>query len=80
VTTRLADVIRISKIYSWFLVSFVLFSCGSVVGIATGYGLFDREVGVRVTVGSRILSSPYRPDDSGIHPTSFPMGIGNSPG
>jgi hypothetical protein len=29
----------------------------SVVGIATGYGLDDRGVGVRVPVGSRIFSS-----------------------
>jgi hypothetical protein len=34
----------------------------SVVGIATSYGLDDREVGVRVPVGSRIFSSPDRPD------------------
>jgi hypothetical protein len=34
----------------------------SVVGIATSYGLDDREVGVRVPVGSRIFSSPNRPD------------------
>jgi hypothetical protein len=32
------------------------------VGIATGYGLDDREVGVRVPVGSGIFTSPYRPD------------------
>jgi hypothetical protein len=31
-------------------------------GIATGYGLDDREVGVRVPVGSRIFSSPCRRD------------------
>jgi hypothetical protein len=35
---------------------------GSVVGIATGYGLEGGEVGVRVPVGSRIFSSPSRPD------------------
>jgi hypothetical protein len=34
----------------------------SSVGIATGYGLDDREGGVRVPVGSRIFSSPRRPD------------------
>jgi hypothetical protein len=34
----------------------------SSVGIATGYGLDDRGVGVRVSVGSRIFSSPRRPD------------------
>jgi hypothetical protein len=34
----------------------------SVVGTATGYGLDDRGIGVRVPVGSRIFSSPRRPD------------------
>jgi hypothetical protein len=33
-----------------------------VVGIATGYGLDDRGFGVRVPVGSRMFSSPRRPD------------------
>jgi hypothetical protein len=33
-----------------------------VVGIATGYGLDDRRVGVRVPEGSRIFCSPRRPD------------------
>jgi hypothetical protein len=34
----------------------------SAVGIATCYGLDDRGVGGRVPVGSRIFSSPCRPD------------------
>jgi hypothetical protein len=34
----------------------------SVVGIATGCGLDDRGVGVRVLVGARIFTSPWRPD------------------
>jgi hypothetical protein len=34
----------------------------SSVGIATGYGLDDREAGVRVPVRSRIFTSPCRPD------------------
>jgi hypothetical protein len=34
----------------------------SAVGIATGYGLDDRGVGVRIAVESRIFSSPRRPD------------------
>jgi hypothetical protein len=34
----------------------------SAVGIATGYGLDDWEFGVRVPVGSRIFTSPCRPD------------------
>jgi hypothetical protein len=40
----------------------VVRSRDSVVGIATGYRLDDRGVGVRVPVGSRIFSSPRRPD------------------
>jgi hypothetical protein len=34
----------------------------NVVGIATGYGLEDLWVGVRVPVGPKILSLPRRPD------------------
>jgi hypothetical protein len=34
----------------------------SAVGIATGYGLDDRGIGVRVPVESRIFYSPRRPD------------------
>jgi hypothetical protein len=37
-------------------------SHNSAVGIATGYGLDDQGVGVRVLVGSRIFSSRRRPD------------------
>jgi hypothetical protein len=48
----------------------------SVVGIATGYGLNDREVGVRVTVGSSIFSSPRRPDWLWCPPNLYPMGTG----
>jgi hypothetical protein len=40
----------------------ILGSRDSAVGIVTGYGLDCRGVGVRVPVGSRILSSPRRPD------------------
>jgi hypothetical protein len=45
----------------------------SVVDIATGFGLDDRRVGVRVPVESRISSSPRRP-------ASYPMGTGSFPG
>jgi hypothetical protein len=34
----------------------------SVLVIATGYGLDDRQARVRILVGSRIFSSPSRPD------------------
>jgi hypothetical protein len=44
----------------------------SAVGIATGYGLDDRGVGVRVPVGARIFTSPCRPDRLW-GPTQFPI-------
>jgi hypothetical protein len=37
-------------------------SWDSSVGIATGYGLGDQGVGVRVPVEARIFTSPCRPD------------------
>jgi hypothetical protein len=46
----------------------------SSVGIATGYGLDDRDVGVRVPVGSRIFSPLRRPDRLWGHLTSYPIG------
>jgi hypothetical protein len=57
--------------------SFPSIESNSVVGIATGYGLDDREVGVRDPVGSRIFSSPRRPDRFW-GPASYPMGTGGS--
>jgi hypothetical protein len=45
-----------SRSYSWYM------SRDSVVGIAIGYGLDDRGVGVRVPVCSRIFSCPSRSD------------------
>jgi hypothetical protein len=44
------------------IISLLFLQRDSVVGIATGYGLDDRGVGVRVPVGSRILSSSRRPN------------------
>jgi hypothetical protein len=42
----------------------------SIVGIVTGYGLDDREVGVWVPVGSRIFSTSSRP---ALGPTQPPI-------
>jgi hypothetical protein len=50
----------------------------SAVGIETGYGLDGRGVGVPVPVGVRFFSYPRRPDRSGAHPASYPMGTGGS--
>jgi hypothetical protein len=44
----------------------------NVVGIATGYGLDDRGIRIRVQVGSRIFSSPRRPDRFWETPSLFP--------
>jgi hypothetical protein len=50
------------RLLSFCVVLCVGMSRDSAVDIATGYGLDDRGVGVRVPVESRILSSPRRPD------------------
>jgi hypothetical protein len=42
--------------------AYVCRSQDSIVNIVTGYGLDDQGVGVWVLVGSRIFSSPCRPD------------------
>jgi hypothetical protein len=52
-----------------------MMSKDSVVCISTSYGLDDRGVGVRVPVGSRIFSSPNRPE---VHPTTYPVRTGGS--
>jgi hypothetical protein len=50
-------------------------SCDSSVGIATGCGLGNRKVGVRVPVGSRIFSL-QRPDWLLANPASYTMCTG----
>jgi hypothetical protein len=47
---------------NYHIINIYVGSRDSVVGITTGYGLDDQGVGVRVPVGSRIFSSPCRPD------------------
>jgi hypothetical protein len=46
----------------------------NAVGIATGYGLDDRGVRVRVPVGSRMFSSLSRPDRFWGPPNVLPNG------
>jgi hypothetical protein len=41
--------------------AFIGLSLIHAVGMAIGYGLDDLGVGVRVPIGSRILTSPCRP-------------------
>jgi hypothetical protein len=58
----------IKSLQEWTTARIIDVSCCSVVGIETGYGLDGREVGVRVPVGLRILTSPYCPDRHwGVH-------------
>jgi hypothetical protein len=52
------EVLAYFKVLSWNLAR----SRDRVVSIATGYGLDDEGLGVRVPIGSRIFSSPRRPD------------------
>jgi hypothetical protein len=46
----------------------------SLVGIATGYGLEDRGVVVRVPVGPKIFFLHVVQTGSGVHPTFYPRG------
>jgi hypothetical protein len=46
----------------------------SSVGIATGYGMKDWRIRVRVPVGSRIFPSPCRPDQLWGPPSLLPNG------
>jgi hypothetical protein len=48
------------------------------VGIATGYWLDDRGVGIRVPVGSRMFTSPRRPDRLWGPPNLLLNGYGGS--
>jgi hypothetical protein len=52
------------KLSAFYLIQYMglLRSRDSAVGIATGYGLDGTGVRVRVMIGSRIFSSPLRPD------------------
>jgi hypothetical protein len=44
------------------IIIIIIVSRDSAVGTATGYWLDDRGVGVQFPVGSRIFTSPRRPD------------------
>jgi hypothetical protein len=49
-------------------------SLGSVVGIATGYGLADRGAGVRASVGKTFSILHIIQTGSGVHTTFYRMG------
>jgi hypothetical protein len=53
-------------------------SWDSAVSIATGCGLDDRGVGVRVPVGSEFSLLHIAQTSSGAHPASYPMGTWGS--
>jgi hypothetical protein len=52
--------------------AFFFESSGTSVGIATGYELDDREVGVRVPLVSRMITSSYHPDRESGPPNLLP--------
>jgi hypothetical protein len=47
----------------------------SAVGIATGYGLDGRGVGIRVLLGARIFSYTRRPDQLWGPPSLLSLGV-----
>jgi hypothetical protein len=51
---------------------------GSIIGIATGYGLDDRGIGVRVPVGQEFSLLQVFKTGSRAHPASYPVGTGSS--
>jgi hypothetical protein len=57
---------------------FFVRSRDSSVGIATGYELQDGGVGVRVPVGLEFSLLHVVQTGSGVHPTSYSMGTGDS--
>jgi hypothetical protein len=61
-TTLWASTTRYRESFTLYIDSFTVVSRDSVVGIATGYVLNEKGVGVRVPVGLRIFTTPYRPD------------------
>jgi hypothetical protein len=57
----------------------ILQSRDSSVGIATGYGLEDRMIGVRFPTGAGNFSLHHRVQNgSRAHPVSYPTGTGGS--
>jgi hypothetical protein len=50
----------------------------NVVGKATGYGLDDRGVEVRVPLGSKFSLLHVVQTGTGAYPASYPMGTGGS--
>jgi hypothetical protein len=69
----------IRHVYIYICIYIYIMDSGSrdsAVGIATGYGLDGREVGVRVPVGARFAPLHVVPTGSGAHPASYPMGTG----
>jgi hypothetical protein len=48
----------------------------SVVGVATGYWLDDRGVGIRVPLGQEFSLLHVVQTGSGTHPASYPLGTG----
>jgi hypothetical protein len=70
---------KFSKRFNMIHIHMWIRSRDIVVGIATGYVLDDRGVGVRVPVGSRIFSSSCRPDLLwGLSNPSYPLGTAGS--
>jgi hypothetical protein len=77
-TDYITSVKYINKIKKLYNTTVFITSRDSVVCIATGYGLDNRGVGVRVPVGPRIFSSPRQPDRLWGPLSAYSMGTGGS--
>jgi hypothetical protein len=60
-SARIRAVTRFKGLLCSVLIDIKRFS-GSSVSVTIGYALDDQGVGVRVSVGSRIFTFPYRPN------------------
>jgi hypothetical protein len=61
-----------------FILSHLLQSRESAVGIATGYGVDDQGGEVPAPVGAKISLLHFVQTGSGVHPPSYPRGTGGS--
>jgi hypothetical protein len=60
--------------YNYFRTHLIIESRDSSVGIALGYGLYDRGSRVRFPTGAGNFSHDRVKNGSGSHPASYPIG------
>jgi hypothetical protein len=76
--TRLNESIHLFHLLNLYFHCLCIVSRDGTVGIATGYELDGREIGVRVPVWHRFFTSPLGPDGFWGPPSLLPMNSGGS--